>query len=73
VLHDSIGVVFHYSVFLVQPLERMLGKEKELSQIPMSRTTSPIGVRTSKLNRSSTRSEMIFSWMVEHDGYTKAL
>jgi hypothetical protein len=32
----------------------------------------PIGVRTSKLNRSSTRSEMIFSWMVEHDGYIKA-
>jgi hypothetical protein len=71
-LHDSAGVVFHYSVFLVKPLKWILGKENELSQIPMSRTTSPIGVRTSKLNRLLTGSKMIFSWMVELDGYTKA-
>jgi hypothetical protein len=46
--------MFHYSIFLVQPLEQMLGKGKELSQIPMLRTTSPIGVTTSKLNQSLT-------------------
>jgi hypothetical protein len=54
VLPDSAGVMFHYSIFLVQPLEQMLGKGKELSQIPMLRTTSPIGVTTSKLNQSLT-------------------
>jgi hypothetical protein len=48
----------HSSIFLVQWLERMLRKEKELSQIPVTRTTSPIEVRTSKVNRSSTRSNM---------------
>jgi hypothetical protein len=31
-----------------------------------------IRVRTSKLNRSLARSKVIFSWMVEHDGYMKS-
>jgi hypothetical protein len=38
----------------------------------MSRTTSPIEVRTSKLNQSSARSEMTLSWITEHDRYMKA-
>jgi hypothetical protein len=46
--------------------------EKELHQLPMSRMTSPIGVRTSKLNRSSARSKMTFSWITEQDGCTQA-
>jgi hypothetical protein len=32
---------------------------------------TPIGVRTSRLNWSSTRSKMIFSWTIEQDGYMK--
>jgi hypothetical protein len=50
----------------------MLGMEHIFSQVPMARMTSPIEVRTSKLNRSLVRSKMIFSWMVEHDWYTKS-
>jgi hypothetical protein len=50
----------------------MLRKEKGLSQIPMPRATSPIRARTSKLNQSSARSEMTFSWITEQDGYMKA-
>jgi hypothetical protein len=38
-----------------------LGGE-ELSQVPMLRLTSSIGVRTSKLKRSSVQSGMTFSW-----------
>jgi hypothetical protein len=38
-----------------------LGGE-ELSQVPMLRMTPSIGVRTSKLKRSSAQSEMTFSW-----------
>jgi hypothetical protein len=72
VLPDSTGVVFHYSIFLVQPLEQMLRKGKELSQIPMLRTTSPIGVTTSKLNQSLTWSEMTLSCITEPNGYMKA-
>jgi hypothetical protein len=72
VVHDPAGVVFHYSVFLVQPLQRMLEKKKELYEILMSRTTSPIDVRTSKLNKSSVRSETTLSWITELDGYMKA-
>jgi hypothetical protein len=45
---------------------------KELSQIPMSRVTSLFGVRASKLNRSSTRVEMIFSWTMEHGRHMKS-
>jgi hypothetical protein len=45
---------------------------KELSQIPMSRMTSPTGVRTSKLNRSSALSKMTFSWITKQDSYMKA-
>jgi hypothetical protein len=48
-----------------------LGGE-ELSQIPMLRLTPYIGVRTSKLKQSLARSEVAFSWIVEHDGYTKS-
>jgi hypothetical protein len=70
--HPWVGnMALHYLVFLVQQLERMLGKGKELSQISMPRTTSPIGVRTSKLNRSSAWSEMTLSWITEQDGYMK--
>jgi hypothetical protein len=72
VLHDSADVVLHYSIFLVHQLNRMLGKEKKLSQIPTSMTTSPIGVRTCKMNQSSARSEMTLSWIIEQDGYLKA-
>jgi hypothetical protein len=71
-LHDSGCSALHYSILLVQQLERELRKEKEPSQIPMSRTTSPIEVRTSKLNQSSARSEMTLSWITEQDGYMKA-
>jgi hypothetical protein len=45
-------------------------RKKKLSQIPTSRTTSPISVRTPTQNHSSARSEMIFSWIIEQDGYT---
>jgi hypothetical protein len=48
-----------------------LGGE-ELSQVPMLRLTPSIGVRTSKLKRSSMRSEVTFSWIEEHDGYIKS-
>jgi hypothetical protein len=47
-----------------------LGGE-ELSQVPMLRLTPSIGARTSKLKQSSVRSEVTFSWIAEHDGYTK--
>jgi hypothetical protein len=45
---------------------------KELSQIPTSRMTSPIGVRTFKLNQSLVQSKMTFSWITEHDRYMNA-
>jgi hypothetical protein len=45
---------------------------KELSQVPMLRLTPSIGVRTSKLKRSSVRSEVTFSWIEEQDGYIKS-
>jgi hypothetical protein len=45
---------------------------KEHSQVPKSRTTPSIGVRTSKLNQTLAQSKMIFSWMVGLDGYTKS-
>jgi hypothetical protein len=41
-------------------------------QIPMTRTTSLIGVWTSKLNRSSAQSEMIFSWTIEQHRHLKS-
>jgi hypothetical protein len=44
---------------------------EELSQVPMLRLTPSIGARTSKLKQSLTRSKVTFSWIVEHDGYTK--
>jgi hypothetical protein len=47
-----------------------LGGE-ELSQVSMLRLTPSIGVRTSKLKRPLTRSEVTFSWIVEQDGYMK--
>jgi hypothetical protein len=47
-----------------------LGGE-ELSQVSMLRLTPSIGVRISKLKRPLTRSEVTFSWIVEHDGYMK--
>jgi hypothetical protein len=72
VLHDSACVTLPYSVFLVQQPEWTLRKGKELSQIPMSRTATLIGVRTSKLNRSSVRVEMIISWTIEQGRYMKS-
>jgi hypothetical protein len=39
---------------------------KWLSQVPLSRTFS-----NSKLDRSLALLKMIFSWMIEHDGYTQ--
>jgi hypothetical protein len=47
-------------------------RKNEFSQIPISRTTYIIGVRTSKLNRSSAWSEMIFSWTIEQGRYMKS-
>jgi hypothetical protein len=38
----------------------------------MLRLTPSIGVRTSKLKRSSVRSEVTFSWIEEQDGYIKS-
>jgi hypothetical protein len=55
---------------LTTSLDTLVGEE--LSQIPILRLTPSIGVRTSKLKQSSTRSEVTFSWIVEHDGYTKS-
>jgi hypothetical protein len=46
--------------------------EKELSQILTSRMTSLNWVRTSKLTRSSARSETTFPWITKQVGYTKA-
>jgi hypothetical protein len=48
-----------------------LGGE-ELSQVLMLRLTPSIGVKTSKLKRPLARSEVTFSWIAEHDGYTKS-
>jgi hypothetical protein len=45
-----------------------LGGE-ELSQVPMLTLTPSIGVGTSKLKRSSVRSEVTFSWIEVQDGY----
>jgi hypothetical protein len=72
VLHSSTCVRLHYSIFLIHLLDRTLRMEKKLSWVPMSRTTSPVGVRTSKLTRSSARSEATFPWMTKQVGYTKA-
>jgi hypothetical protein len=65
-LHDSACFGPHYLIFVVQRLERALKKEKELSQIPRSRTRFLIGVSASKLNRSFTRPEMTFTWIIDH-------
>jgi hypothetical protein len=45
---------------------------EELSQVLMLRLTPSIGVRTSKLKRSSVRLEVTFSWIEEQDGYVKS-
>jgi hypothetical protein len=47
-----------------------LGGE-ELSQVPILRLTSSIGVRTSKLKRSSVQSRMTFSWKDRTGGIHK--
>jgi hypothetical protein len=44
----------------------------ELSQVPMLRLAPSVGVRTSKLKRPLTRSEVTFSWVAEQDGDTKS-
>jgi hypothetical protein len=44
----------------------------ELSEVPMLRLTPSIGARTSKLNQSLARSNVTFSWIVEHDSYMKS-
>jgi hypothetical protein len=72
VLHDSTYFGLHYSVFLVQWLELDTHNGKEHSQVPKSRTTSSIEVRTSKLNRTSAWLKMTFSWITEQDRYIKA-
>jgi hypothetical protein len=72
VLFDSACFGFHYSVFLVQRLELDTQNRKEHSQVPKSRTTSSIVVRTCKQNQSLARSKTTFPWIPEHDRYMKA-
>jgi hypothetical protein len=71
-LHDSSCIVLPYSVFLVQRLESDTQNGKEHSQVPKSRTTSFIEVRISKVNQTSARLKMTFSWIIEQDKYMKA-
>jgi hypothetical protein len=72
VLHDSACIALPYSVVLVQRLKSDTQNGKEHSQVPKSRTTSFIEVRISKLNRTSARLKMTFSWITERDRYMKA-
>jgi hypothetical protein len=72
VLHDSACFGLHYSFLLVQWLESDTQDGKEHSQVPKSRMTSSIEVRTSKQNRSLTRSKTTFPWIPEQDRYMKA-
>jgi hypothetical protein len=71
VLHDSACIAFSYSVFLVQWLESNTQNGIEHSQVPKSRMTSSIEVRTSKRNWSLARSKTTFPWIPEHDRYMK--
>jgi hypothetical protein len=72
VLHDFACITLPYPVFLVQRLESDTQNGKEHSQVSKSRTTSFIEVRISKLNWTSARLKMTFSWITEHDRYMKA-
>jgi hypothetical protein len=71
-LQESPGVVLQYSIFLVHQLNRMLKIEKNFLKFQRRGWHHPSGVRTSKLNRSSARSKMTFSWITEQDRYMKA-
>jgi hypothetical protein len=72
VLPNSACFGLHYSVFLVQWHESDTQNGKEDSQVPKSRMTSFIEVRTSKRNWSLARSKMTFPWIPEQDRYMKA-
>jgi hypothetical protein len=70
-LQSLVMLCSSFNPLSLTTLSDTLGEE-ELSQVPMLRLTPSIGVRTSKLKRALARSEVTFSWIAEHDGYTKS-